>query len=124
MTPAEITALVSSIGGLIAGIGTPVYLSRRKANHLSDSARLLDSRAVAEMLKEERDALRQQLVEMQDRHERQIELLKEESQQALARAESKWRAQHEQDQQVIGQLRNEVDGLYRRLFGQPQQPGP
>lgn len=116
-----LTALFTSLSGAAVGIVAPIYMTKRKTAISDENTRLVDSRAVAMMFREERDALAKDIKELRVHHETQIEQLKRDNQAAIARIEAKWRVQHETDQAQIRQLQQEVDGLYRRLYERPAQ---
>lgn len=112
------------IGLVIAAVGTiayPMWRNRKKDRNAAAESSALDSRSVAGMFKEERDRLQLRLDTMAAAHQRQIRDLRVEYDAALARAEAKWKAQHEADQAQIAELRAELQGLYRRLYQQPSQ---
>jgi hypothetical protein len=112
------------IGLIIAAVGTigyPMFVNRKKDKTSHTVQDSLDSRSVAQMFKDERDMLQRRMDAMAAAHEQQITALRLESERALARAEAKWRAQHEADQIQVNELRAELNGLYRQLN---QRPGP
>lgn len=116
------TTLTTIVGLLLTAIGTigwPMWVNRRKVSAAKVSSQSLDSQSVAAMFKDERDRLQIRLDTMAAAHERQIRAVRMESESALAAAEATWRAQHEADQRQIGELREELHGLYRRLNRPP-----
>jgi hypothetical protein len=114
-----VSATLDTILGLIvAAIGTiayPMWRNRKKDQNAAIEKDALDSRSVAGMFKEERDRLQIRLDTTAAAHQRQIHDLRVEYDEALARAEAKWKVQHDADQAQIADLRTEVYGLYRQL---------
>lgn len=113
--------LTTIIGLIVTALGTvafPVYLNRRKEATSQVELQTTDSRAVAQMFKDERDRLQLRLDTLQASYERQITVLRLENEKSLAQAEAAWRLQHEADQRQIVELRDELQGLYRQLYRQ------
>jgi len=113
------TTLTTVIGLIIAAVGTiffPMYLNRNKAKQSSAATVSMDSQRVAQMFKDERDRLQLRLDTMQADYERRIRELRDDNARAVAAVETQWRAIHEQDQKQISELREELQGLYRRLY--------
>jgi hypothetical protein len=103
VSPTELTAVISAITALV---GTPIFttwMNRRKTTVTS----------VAKMYKDERD-----------RWERKFDEAQLTNANALIAVEAKWKAQHEEDQAQIAQLRAEIDTLYRRLYSAPPPLAP
>ena len=123
------TTLTTVVGLAIAAIGTiffPMYLNRNKEKQSSASSVSMDSQRVAQMFKDERDRLQLRLDTMQADYERRMRELRDDNARAVAAVEAQWRSIHDQDQAQIVQLREELQGLYRRLYnpgvGQLDQP--
>lgn len=119
---ATLGTILGLIVAVVGTIGYPMYRNRKKDRDAAAETVALDSRSVAGMFKEERDRLQLRVDTMAAAHQRQIRDLRVEYDAALARAEAKWKAQHEADQAQITELRTEVHGLYRQL--NTQRPGP
>lgn len=104
MNPATTYTLVGLVLSGLATIGLPLYLNRTKTVTTVTEQRTVDSQAVAQMFKDERDRLQLRMEAMQDEYERQITAM---------------RTDYERQ---IGELRAEVQNLYRQLY--QQRPGP
>lgn len=113
------------LGLIIAALGTivlPYVIDKRREKKSTDYQESVDSRAVAQMFKDERDRLQLRLDTMQADYERKMRALRQESAANLAVAETTWKAQHDKDQSQIADLRIELAGLYRRLYQAPPVP--
>lgn len=114
MTATDIAAygaVVVSAIGVVFGI----YVSKRKDRAVDASADGLNLRKMAEMLKDERDALKRDLEHTTHEYEKKLADLQVDYEQKIAAAEIRHVNQ-------ISDLRAEIDGLYRRLYGQPNIP--
>ncbi|MGH3827638.1 MAG: hypothetical protein ACRDQX_10765 [Pseudonocardiaceae bacterium] len=116
MTAETVTTVVGVVISVLGGVLIPLYLTHRKNTQSHDHSDVLDSTNVARMMKDERDRLQARLDAIETNHQQQIDKLKNDSEQALAAAEAKWRLQSEKDQAQIEQLKQEVESLYKRLF--------
>jgi hypothetical protein len=110
------------LGLIIAALGTivlPYALDKRKDKKSIEYQESVDSRAVAQMFKDERDRLQLRLDTMQADYERKMRAVRQENAAALAAAEATWKVQHDKDQEQIAELRIELSGLYRQLYQNP-----
>lgn len=113
------TTLTTIIGLIIAAVGTiifPMYLNRNKAKESSASHVSMDSQRVAQMFKDERDRLQLRLDTMEADYQRRMREAQQSFSEQVAAIETQWRTIHDQDQAQIVQLREELQGLYRRLY--------
>jgi hypothetical protein len=113
------------LGLIIAALGTivlPYVIDKRREKKSTDYQESVDSRAVAQMFKDERDRLQLRLDTMQADYERKMRALRQENAANLAAAEATWKTQHDKDQTQIADLRIELAGLYRRLYQAPPVP--
>jgi hypothetical protein len=116
------TVLTTILGLVITAIGTivyPLYLNRNKAKADTAEQESVDSREVAKMFKEERDRLQLRLDTMQAGYEQRMVALRQENERALTAAKAAWQVQHENDQNQIAELRDELQNLYRQLYRSP-----
>lgn len=104
MNPATTYTLIGLVLSALATIGLPLYLNRSKSVTTAKEQRTMDSQAVAQMFKDERDRLQLRMDAMQNEYEQQIAAM---------------RAEYERQ---IGELRAELQGLYRQLYQQRSGP--
>jgi uncharacterized membrane protein YgaE (UPF0421/DUF939 family) len=107
------------IGLIIAAVSSivlPYWLDHHKQRGTIEQQESMDSQAVAQMFKGERDRLQLRLDTMQADYERRIAALRQENRLAVENAEREWKTIHERDQQQIIELRAELQQLYRQLY--------
>lgn len=101
MNPATTYTLFGLMIAALGTIGLPLYLNRSKNVTSAREQRTVDSQAVAQMFKDERDRLQLRMEVMQAEYERQI---------------TGMRTEYERQ---ITELHSELQGLYRQLYQQP-----
>jgi chromosome segregation ATPase len=104
MTPVELTAIVGAVVAVIGSIGIPIWLQKRKDAEDKGLSAVVSWKGITDALQKERDELRRQLDEADERQRRKVKTLEADWQQQIAAAK-----------QRITDLENEVTALRRAL---------
>lgn len=104
MTPADITAIVVAVTGVIVGILMPVVMRRRQLARESSSVEVVSWQGITAVLQKERDELRRQLDEIDDEYKARIRAMDADYTAQLTTARAR-----------IHALETEVAELYGRL---------
>ena len=118
MTAADLTKLIGAITVLLSTVLLPMTVNWLK----NRSKQTLTQASVAQMFKDERDRLQARLDEVDARHQKQIDDLEVRHQREIQDLAERNQAQIRAAETRIKELQDEVDRLYRRLYG--QQPPP
>lgn len=72
MTTVEWTAVLGVVVAVLGSVLIPLWLQRRKDSNDTDLAKVVSWKGITEALQKERDDLRRQLDEIEERHRRQL----------------------------------------------------
>lgn len=106
MNTVEWTAVLGVIVTVMGTVLIPMWLARRKQRDDTDIADVVSWKGITEALQRERDALRRQLDEIEDRHRRQAKDMEVDFDQRSAAMKKR-----------IADLEDEVAALRRALRG-------
>lgn len=133
MTAAEITELAGVVVSLLAAVIVPIYLVRRGDAKVAlerlETARLaalagsaVSWEAINKAIVKERDELRKELKEATARHTAQLTEMRLQLNQEADEQKKRHDYELARANERIGQLSEEVDRLYRRLYQQGDAP--
>lgn len=101
---AALTTVIGLLVAIIAGIGIPLLIARRKQASDTDMASVMSWDKMTTRLDNERESLQGRLDESEERHRKQIDDM-----------EADWERRSAAFQKQIADLRSEVDALGRQL---------
>jgi hypothetical protein len=124
VTAAELTKVIGAVTVLLSTVALPMIVNWLKARNRESNAEALTQAGVTKMFKEERDRLQTRLDEVDSRHQRQIDDLETRHKREISELEARHQAQIQSAEVKIRELQDEVDRLYRRLYGQQSPTHP